>query len=299
MINQQTSLAIIGGDFNNTDEPEDRIRPNPETTDRFPDQDPTFLPLYVAGFVDSHAGGEMTCETETERGTSESRIDRIFYWTNFHAVATKTRVQRVSQLSNHKVVFTTITTSSLPESAPPRTKTPSLNTRNATTETKERYAKAIHKYFSGENKHLIPQIKNWAKDLRGSDEGIKEASLHIRKIAHKFFFTPPKSHTEENKTKLRIKTLDKIIRRVETLQLLGVDKFPKSKTQRKMERLVSRLPTYLKEIRARPNSVEGHQWVKALRQEKKTKLSKLRTDRKVRTNKETRNSQLNNMHFVC
>ena len=173
----------------------------------------------------------MTCSTPTSRGESKSRIDRIFYWTNFHAVATKTHVQRIPHLSNHKAVFTTITTSSIPESTSPQAKIPQLNTRNASTETKEKIAKAIHDLFSRKNKHLIPQIKNWDKDLHASNEGIKQASIHIKEIAHKFFFTPPRERSEESKTKLRIKNLNKILRRLETLQLLKIDRFPKRKTQ--------------------------------------------------------------------
>jgi exonuclease III len=235
MINPQTSLAIMGGDFNNTDGPEDRIRPNPNTQDKYPNQDPTFSPLYCAGFLDSHANGEMTCSTPTPLGISESRIDRIFYWTDFHAVATETHVQDFSQLSNHKAVFTTLTTASLPKSAPRQARVSPLNTRNATKDTKEAYAKAIHTYFSGKGKTLNQQISNWEKDLKASNEAIKQVSLQIRKIANHYFYTPPqKSHTEDSKTKLRIKNLSRIIRRIQTLQLLNINKFPKEKTQQRL-----------------------------------------------------------------
>jgi exonuclease III len=283
MINPKTSLAIIGGDFNNTDTPEDRIRPNPETTDKYPDQDPTFAPLYCSGFIDSHENGEMTCETNTTHGVSKSRIDRIFYWTKCHTIATETQVQKIPQMSNHSAVFTTLTTPSLPKAAAPKTKENHLNTRNASKEKKEAYAKAIHKFFKGKNKDLITRIQNWDENLQDSNNAIKEASQHIRHIAKRFFWSPPnRRHTEETKTKLKIKNLSRIIRNIETLQLYKLDKFQKNKTQRRFENEISKLPLYLKNIRAPPNSAEGRKWVQALRQEKRSKLNKLHIDRKVR-----------------
>jgi hypothetical protein len=110
---------------------------------------------------------------------------------------------------------------------------------------------------------------------------------NIKRIARTHFGTSTRelNNVQEHGTKIRIRNIAKVLRRIDTLQEQSRETFLHRKTQKRYENLIKRLPRYLQHSRARLDTPQGRTWVKMIKDEKRTKLTKLHTDRKIKSRK--------------
>jgi hypothetical protein len=292
LITPDTCLAICGGDFNDTSDESERFRATPTDPDNIKKRkhEASFAPLLDAHFVDTHEYGEMTCTTNTPKGPSSSRIDRIFIWARHHTKITATRVEKLPKpiTTNHSAIYTTIQTASMPTELPPeQPQATRIQTKHVTKQAKQAYAEDVNKKLKHKAPGLIRRIQNWKANLPDSDQAIADFKTTVKKIALKHFGTTyrKQSNTQEHKTRIRIRNLAKVLRRIETLQEQSRENFQRPKTQKRFETLIARLPRYLQTLKAPLKSPRGKLWVAQIRNEKLSKLTKLHTDRQTKARK--------------
>ena len=198
------------------------------------------------------------------------------------------RVEKLPITTNHFAVYTTLLTINTPTKLPPQPPQGTrIQTKHVTTTAKEAYALLVDNHLRNKAADLKQRIRNWENNQEDSDKAIQEVCQAIKTIATKCFGTKhrKKTNTQEQGTKIRIRNIAKVLRRIETLQLQSRETFKKKKAQKRFETLIARLPQYIKSARAPLNSPQGKIWTNMIRNEKRAKLTKQHTDRKIRKRK--------------
>ena len=263
-MDEQVSLVIVGGDMNDCDDViRDRQRP-PTVEDRGPRSAPcTFQPLLDAGFRDSHLEAcpspAMTCTTTLKGGIeqSHSRIDRIFFWSDFHANCVSAHTSKAPFTTNHKALSSSllvaIEPTTLHPAAPPTH--PQLNFKRANEAKKVAFAGAINDMIKPRLQTWSDAIAGWEHNMDLSNQTIESFTKLFLNLATSFFAKNQATVLEEAMTRKKLKDLRRLIRNIDTLRQLDVPRFPKRKSQKRFENAVRRLPLHLRDSRTVVNSL--------------------------------------------
>ena len=173
----------------------------------------------------------MTCTTTLKGGIlqSHSRIDRIFYWSDFHATCVSAHTSKAPFTTNHKALSSSLLVAVEPQTLHPAAAPthPQLNFKRANEAKKTAFAGAI-------NDMIKPRLQTWSKAIAGwehnmdlSNQAIESFTKLFLKSATSFFAKNQSMVLEESMTRKKLKDLRLLIRNIDTLRQLDKSRFPK------------------------------------------------------------------------
>jgi hypothetical protein len=243
-------LNIIGGDFNETNNKEDRRRDKGIKT-KIVGKGRVLNIIESADYTDTHGpGGTMTNKMTTNEEKNlrtESRIDRIYAKGTTHLEVTdKTVIVPIGIATSHRMVITRMQTEHIPEENREQEEKKNgkkrvPNLQNQTTNRLEKLARKV-------TNKCKPREKEWLRALQEADKDVEKADKAAREIITTFL-REAKNHLgikgetfKTNKGKKAHKLMTELLRiREEIKQIIQGRANPKKNNRTKLFRRVKKV----------------------------------------------------------